>query len=669
MELRRYLPVWLALAALLGTTPAGAEAWIHPALRASLQRDPPQRQWVVWVFFRDKGLSPEETAAAVEAFARRLSPQVRRRRARVRGRPLADWRDLPVYEPYVRGVEALGAGLRHRTRWLNGASFRMSLEVLRRVAELPYVARIQPVARGVVPRLESRGGGTPPRDSFYGASYGQLAEIGVPAAHEAGFTGAGVLLMMLDTGFRKDHEAFAHADVVAEWDFVFGDGNVQNEPEDDPNAHNHGTATWGTLGGYSPGQVIGPAYNASFVLAKTEDIRSETHAEEDNYVAALEWADTLGVWMTSASLIYLWFDDNTGYGYEDLDGDTAVITVAVDIAAQKGILCVNAMGNYGPDPGTLGTPADADTIIACGAVDSLGEVTWFSSRGPTYDGRTKPELCARGLDCWAPSADGTDTYGWASGTSLSTPLIGGAAALVLEAHPEWGPVEVIEALKATGDHAQNPDNDYGWGRPDVYEAIFSQTPIYPLPFSLVAPADGSVPTLPLVLRWQASEDLDSPDPPTYTVRIWEVGAPGDTLVHAGIVDTFLVVPDVLWPGTAYAWNVWAVDADEHVRQSRETWSFVMPEGAGVGEIAGGGVPRLRVWPNPSRSALKVWWPGLRGEGFELSIIGPGGRRLLVRTLSRPGFVEEVSSLPSGVYWIRLRGPGQYPLETRWVKIR
>jgi subtilisin family serine protease len=275
---------------------------------------------------------------------------------------------------------------------------------------------------------------------------------------------------MMDTGFRKDHQAFqlafSEGRVLAEWDFINHDGNTQNEAGDPSGQHDHGTMTWSTLGGAADGNLYGPAYGASFILAKTEDVSGETPIEEDNWVAGMEWADSIGADVISSSLGYIdW------YSYSDLDGNTAVITIAADIAAQRGIVVCNAMGNEGSGSGSLIAPADADSIISCGAVYGSGDIVYFSSRGPTYDGRIKPEVCAQGVSTRCANPSGTTGYTYADGTSLSTPLIGGTAAVILSAHPSWTPMQVREAMMESGDHSTSPDNDYGWGIPDILAAI------------------------------------------------------------------------------------------------------------------------------------------------------------------------------------------------------
>ena len=192
----------------------------------------------------------------------------------------------------------------------------------------------------------------------------------------------------------------------------------------------------------------------------------EQPIEEDNWVAGMEWADSIGAGVISSSLAYIdW------YSYFDMDGNTAVTTIAADMAAQLGIVVCNSMANAGPGSGTLHAPADADSIVACGAVYSDGEIASFSSRGPSSDGRTKPEVCAQGVSTRCASASSPTSYTYANGTSLSTPLIGGVAAVILSAHPDWTPMQVREALMMSADNALSPDNNYGWGIPDILAAI------------------------------------------------------------------------------------------------------------------------------------------------------------------------------------------------------
>ncbi len=624
-----------------------------------------------WVFFRDRG-GMELDASAMLRAAQAVSPEAWARRSAA-GTPLPTVQDLDLWEPYVEAVAREGR-LRRRSRWLNAVSVEISTHVAARLRDLDFVRGVRPVAvgraQGTGPEIASDGtplGVTldekiapPPSRWPHGPAHGQLQEIGALALHGMGFTGNRVRTMILDTGFRKDHNAFARTDLLAEWDFVFDDGDTQDEPEDYPGQHNHGTGCWAVAGGYDPGRIVGAAYGATFVLAKTEDLRSETQAEEDNYVAALEWADELGVRVTSASLIYLCFDDGFCYDYPLKDGETAVITQAVNLAAERGILCVNAIGNYGSNgPGSLGTPADAYNMLAVGAVDSLNAIASWSSRGPTDDGRTKPEVMARGVRTWWASAGAVDAYGYANGTSLATPLVGGAAALLAEAHPEWGPTEIRDAMLMTADRAAFPDNDYGWGRINLEAALMWTPLVYPFPFDLVAPEDGAtVASCAPTFVWRQSTDPDSDAPLTYSVRIRELD-PGsqEWLVDAG-TDTSLTLQFALDPETEYTWEVRAEDADGYVRLSRQSHNFTTGDSTSLPEPEPESLSlRVTAGPNPFSDEIGFRTEGA-ASGATWRIYDPVGRRVASGSLSAAageavwnGRNEQGRESPSGVYYL------------------
>jgi subtilisin family serine protease len=625
-----------------------------------------------WVFFVDRGpgsaparavdaavaAAPDTAPATAPGaildpaqalrIARAYPPATWARRAQAGITPLPDLHDLPVHEPYVREVAELGR-LRCRSRWLNAVSVELTPDARERAARLPFVAAVRPVAAfapaGLGPLVDEAGeplerviagerrparpdlparGFAPVWTSglSYGPSYGQLHEIAVPPVHGLGYSGNGVRLMMIDTGFFKDHDAFHYAHILAEWDFVFGDGETQNEAGDWPWQHGHGTGTWSVAGGFAPGTLVGPAFGATFLLAKTENPLSETRVEEDYYVAALEWGDSLGVNVTSASLNYICFDGGFCYQTADRNGDTAVITIALDIAAARGILCVNSLGNYGcAARTTLGTPADADSMLAVGAVDSFNVIAPFSACGPTYDGRTKPEVVARGVHDYMAGASATDTYGPGSGTSFSTPLVAGAAALLMEAHPEWSAMQVRRALMETADRAGSPGDRYGWGRINTAAALSRTAVCYPRPFSLIGPAEAAPPSDPRpVLTWHASVDPDGSAPLAYTLEIREASTtpdepgagsfafPAEGWSIAAGADTALTLPFALAPASAYRWRVIAEDEAGNRRASREEFTLRIGAGsAGVDGPESAAPASLHLLPeaNPFRGALRV----------------------------------------------------------------
>jgi serine protease AprX len=452
---------------LLGSPVLSAE--LAPSVRAWMAEAGPDREIAVWVFFKDKGpLSASAEEVSLARLGSSYTPRAVERRHRARaGRPF-DRSDLPVYKPYVEAIEAAGVEFRAFSRWINAVSVLATPEQIGHIAGLGFVTRIARVSgRRYEPEPMTTKASRPeaPLDQ-YGPSYRQLAQIQATDLHAEGRTGAGVVIAIFDTGFWLEHEAITGVDVLAEHDFINDDGTTANQPGDDPNQHNHGTMCLSLLAGNTPGVLMGAAYGAAYILAKTEDITMEQPVEEDWWIEAAEWADSLGADVISSSLCY-----NDWYTYADMDGDTAPITIAADQAAVNGIAVVNAAGNSGSSAWRyILAPADGDSVISVGAVDSTGARASFSSLGPTYDGRIKPTIMAMGQSNFI--ADPLDAHGYryGSGTSFACPLVAGAIALMLEKNPDWASAEVIEAVTATGTQASDPDTLCGWGILRAYDA-------------------------------------------------------------------------------------------------------------------------------------------------------------------------------------------------------
>jgi serine protease AprX len=448
-----------------------------------------------WVLFNDKGFaSPEHEQAAADALADTYNPRaIARRKLRRTAPGLFDARDLPVHSSYVEQVLALGGSVRTKSRWLNAVSITADPQVLDAIAALPCVREVRPVLAGRCERVEA---GPPPHDGglndfeFYGLAHDQLAQINLIDLHNQGFTAADVVIGVLDTGFDRVHIAFNHPehplDVIAEWDFVMDDGNTATEPGDPDGQAWHGSVILGLLAAYRPGELVGGAFDASFILCKTEDTSSETPVEEDYYAAGLEFIEANGGDLATASLIYLdW------YSQEDLDGQTAITTIAVNTATANGLYCLNAAGNYGhdADPATsrLGAPGDAFQVLTCGAADLGGFIADFSSDGPTADGRTKPEILALGVGAASvnPSFDADpDTYAGYSGTSVATPLAACAVACLVGARPDWSVDHMRDRLMFTAsDFLLNGTFDplfvRGYGVINAAAALDEPDPCYP----------------------------------------------------------------------------------------------------------------------------------------------------------------------------------------------
>jgi len=329
--------------------------------------------------------------------------------------------------------------------------------------------------------------GPPVPSSLSGLSLKQLEQIGAAALHDSSDTGAGRLIALLDEGFNfhDKHEALRNLVIAPGFarDFVDGDTTVTDTTQ--LASFEHGTWTLGCLAGYLPGVYLGSAYGADYALARSEQQISETPVEMFYWAQAAEWADSLGADVISSSVGYLRFDDpSANFLPSDLDGHTTEISRAAEIAAGKGILVVNAVGNDGEGPlPRLFAPADVngDSLIAVGSVDSFGTVSLFSSRGPTWDGRIKPDLVARGEATWLVSASGNpNAYFQFNGTSFAAPLVAGLAACLMQARPAWTPTQIIRALRETASNCCGPDNATGWGIPNGSAAL-GWTPGPPAP--------------------------------------------------------------------------------------------------------------------------------------------------------------------------------------------
>jgi subtilisin family serine protease len=461
----------------------------------------------MWFFFHDKGTTTLQSVHQVELS---ISERALKRRAKVLPPDrLTDELDLPVSESAIAQIKQTGVKIRTVSRWLNAVSVEATPEQLQALKALPMVAsseqvtvmkRPRPVPSSSASLTSSLAKISGTQGLDYGPSATQLTNMKVVDLHAIGVNGTGVLIGMLDDGFNnyRTHDALKNIKIVADSDFIHNINDVNRQPWENSEQGNHGAGTLSAIGGFAPGQLIGAAYGASFVLAKTEmdsSGNSDFHSEEDTYVAALEWMERLGVDITSSSLGYKEFQTPPFYTTLDMNGRTTKVAQAATIAARKGVLVVTAMGNEGDMPmglhrdSTLVSPSDADSIIAVGSTSSDGELAVDSGTGPTADGRFKPEVVAQGLGVYW--ADGGTGYVNRNGTSCATPLVAGAAALVLSAHPELTNMQVRQALLQTtipsifrtSQNATYPNNYYGYGFVNALEAttyfgpIFSNVPL------------------------------------------------------------------------------------------------------------------------------------------------------------------------------------------------
>lgn len=442
-----------------------------------------QDQAIVLIYLKDKGNLKhlrEINASSV------ISERSINRRIKVRkSSNIIDDQDLPIDNSHVQTIASNVVRVRHELKWFNAVSALATKQQIDLLRNLPFVKEIELVGRwkkriGDEEEQPIKYSDETPTTSGttgldYGTSYTQVNQIKVPQVHNLGIYGQGVVVGVFDNGFRLlTHESFSSMNIIAQYDFVdHKESVIPNNPS--TGFGSHGVNTLSTIGGYKPGQLIGPAFKASYILARTENDSSETPIEEDNWAAAIQWADSIGVDVTSTSLGYTTYDaPYTSWTWADMDGNTTLVTRAADRAAWLGIVVVNSAGNAGAGDGvhnTLGAPSDGDSVIAAGAVTSAGVRTSFSSVGPTSDGQIKPDIMAMGSSVKVASSVYPTQYGLASGTSFSCPLSAGVAALILSANPTLTAMEVRDAMRQTASQAGTPDNLMGYGILNTDSAI------------------------------------------------------------------------------------------------------------------------------------------------------------------------------------------------------
>ncbi|NQT35420.1 S8 family serine peptidase [bacterium] len=432
-----------------------------------------------WVYFIDKEFNGQaERSDALNNAENRLNERCRERRSRVKTGALIDVIDLAVDKTFLDSVSAItGCPPRTVSRWLNAASYDFQPSLVDLLLQLSFVSRIEPV-RSFTRHFpedfyftEDDRPHSPDRDDHrfdYGNSYIQNAFLNIPELHDRDYLGEGILIGLTDTGFNNlGHECFENLDIVAAYDFVNDDDDVDDG--DDLGTGRHGTQTLSVLAGFAPGDLIGIAPEASYVLAKTECTLWERMVEEDYWIAAVEWMDELGVDIVSSSLSYMsWYD------YEDMDGNTAPITIVADRAVEVGMVVVNAMGNTGQSDypiDKMGAPADGNNVLGIGAMRGDSTRTAFSSLGPSFDGRIKPDFTTLGQRVRVASPTYLDVYGSNNGTSFSTPAIAGLCALLIQVNPHLTPILLRDILREVAHNNEEPDTLIGWGIPDGLAAF------------------------------------------------------------------------------------------------------------------------------------------------------------------------------------------------------
>ncbi len=657
-----------------------------------------------WVYFRDKGtaaLTPRGPAPDHVADAPVTDPAVpdvgpralRRRMKMLPAASLLQPEDLPVNAQYVGALAPRGAVVVTTSRWMNAVSAHIPDGALADVRSLPFVERVVPVAsvrRGptVTRTLGPSAGGAhahaPVPD--YGPSFAQLDAVHVVALHAAGITGRQIVVGLLDSGYRwREHRSLAGMRVLKEYDFVSGDANTADGAGDPPGQDSHGTLVLSVLGGYAPGQLIGPAFSSEYLLAKTEYVPTETQVEEDFWAAGIEWLEANGADVVNSSVGYDSWDDGSGYswGNGDFDGGTSVVAKAAARAARLGVVLCVAMGNEGNGDGVTGTmltPADVDTAISAGAASFDGLLSTASSTGPTSDGRTKPDITAPGVGVYSASTGGYDAYSYQSGTSLASPIAAGAAALLLSARPELTPVQVRDAIRASADTgrirntATFPNNFTGWGYLDALSAVAGAGPAFSNRPEVAPGVDGAA--ISTAVLSGAGINPDS-----VLLRYWSEGD------RDALSDTLLMTLDstYLFPGSGrysatippqpigarVAFVIGAVDGAGRSYASPSPWfhdRWILSYGAGEVEapaVIPAALRLLQNYPNPFNAGTSIVFDLPAAGQVDVLVYDVLGR--LVATPfsglleagafdSRAPVAFPAGTLPSGVYFYRIVSP-------------
>jgi hypothetical protein len=399
--------------------------------------------------------------------------------------------DIPVNPSYIQALQAIqGVSVVHTSKWFNTAVVQVDDTLrLNTIAQLPFVMRIGKIGNGIkktddalkleelirslreqqnasIPEIPKPKSGANP---IYGEAFNQISMVNGHQLHQQGFSGEGMIIAVLDAGFYKANEfpyftdAFSEGRILGTRDFVEGGSSVFED-------NSHGLSVFSVMASSLPGVITGTAPKASYWLLRSEEAATEFLIEEDNWVRAAEFADSAGVDVINSSLGYTVFDDpSTSHTYQDMNGNTALITRGADIAASKGMLIVNSAGNSGSSPWRyIGAPADGDSVLAIGAVNFAREYASFSSLGPTVDGRIKPNVTAMGQQTVLVNFAGEVTG--SNGTSFSGPVIAGLAACLWQSVPAASAMQVFKAIEQSAHLYENPNEKMGFGIPDFVKA-------------------------------------------------------------------------------------------------------------------------------------------------------------------------------------------------------
>ncbi|MGB0390982.1 MAG: S8 family serine peptidase [Salibacteraceae bacterium] len=381
--------------------------------------------------------------------------------------------DLPICDDYIKSViQSKFISLKNKLKWTNQITIRTNSSAdLNRVSSLSYVKEVKLICS--ISNSRSNNNKFEIEESFlkdYGKAWTQNGMIGINQLHKDGFVGAGISIAVFDAGYRGVDTLFHFKKMWRDGRIIGMKDFVNNKDSVFYNS-GHGTSVLSTMGVNTNAELVGSAPKANYFLVITEDAQSESLIEEYNWAEAAEFADSIGIDIINSSLGYTRFDDSTtNHTYDDLNGNTTVVTRAANMAYEKGILVVNSAGNYAQDGWYyMGAPSDGYGVLSIGAVGEEQTIAPFSSRGPNSAGRVKPDVCAMGWKTQVVIPIGSIVQ--SNGTSFSGPIIAGAVACLWEAYPEMSNEKIMQAVRESAHIYETPDDEYGYGIPNFPKAI------------------------------------------------------------------------------------------------------------------------------------------------------------------------------------------------------
>ncbi len=432
------------------------------------------------IFLKDKGAT-SFTIANPGAY---LSQRAIDRRTRYS--ITIDSTDLPIPDSYISQIGAVAnVTVLNKSKWLNAITIQTTdANAITTINAFPFVKssasialRTAPAGNKLmfenvqdIPLQAGKPQGTQADFFNYGTnSFNEIHLHKGEFLHNIGLRGQGMQIAIIDGGFLNYNtldamdSIIANGQVLSTWDFVNREPSVV---EDDP----HGMQCLSTIAANIPGSFVGKAPKASFHLYRTEDI-TEYPIETFNWVCGAEKADSIGADIISSSLGYNTFDNPSfDFTYNDMNGNTTLCTKGADIAAKKGLLEFIAVGNYGTAPWKfLAAPADADSVLAVGAVSAAGAIWPSSSYGPSADGRIKPDVASIGSAAVIQNA--SNTIGSGNGTSFACPNMAGLGTCLWQGFPEFSNMRIVRALRESGSIAGTPNDRIGYGIPDMKAAF------------------------------------------------------------------------------------------------------------------------------------------------------------------------------------------------------